>query len=176
MIIFLVLLLSSSAQAVEVKIENMLVKQELFNTIEFNMNTGVMSVSDMYKNIGVRLSLGKSTESANDLYVQDKFYTARLKSYIQTSAFYRWEINNKWSIEPFIAYTDYKTEWKVNGVDAKWGDDTDSDISYGAYLNYKYHNKYSMSVGYQYIYDKDKPEYGIETTTSISFGFSCAFD
>tara|TARA_R110000823_G_scaffold229114_1_gene356179 strand:- start:809 stop:1366 length:558 start_codon:yes stop_codon:yes gene_type:complete len=155
---------------------HMRINQNLFGSIELPQDALQLRCSYLSdSNVGIRLGLARSTERSNNLFVKGEAYTNKIKSYIHTSIFYKYEINDRWSVEPFIGYVDYDTEWTVNGELPHWSTDSDSDITKGLLINYKYSDSWRMFFGYSDLYEKHKKDYGRETTRSYEFGLAFSF-
>lgn len=154
----------------------MRVNQNLFGTIEFPQDALQLRCSYLsdYK-VGIRLGLARSAESPDKLFVEGEFYTNKITSYKHVSIFYNYKINDRWSVEPFVGYVDYDTEWTVNGERPHWFEDSDSDITKGLLVNYRYRDNWRIFFGYSDLYNKNKEGYGPETTASYEFGFAFTF-
>ena len=154
----------------------MRVNQNLFGTIEFPQDALQLRCSYLsdYK-VGIRIGLANSVESSNKLFVEGTLYTNKITSYKHVSMFYNYKINDSWSVEPFVGFVDYDTEWTVNGERPHWFEDSDSDITKGLLVNYRYSDDWRIFFGYSNLYNKNKKGYGLETTTSYEVGFAFTF-
>ena len=152
------------------------INQNLFNTIEFPMDAVELSYSYISDNgLGLRLGLGRSTETANSLYVEGLRYSNKINAIYTSEVFYRYDISNDFSFDFGVGKTDYKSTWHVNGEKPAWSDGTDSDWSYHSRINWKVKDNISLTLGYSDIYRKDKPEKGREETRYFKAGFSYIF-
>lgn len=172
----ILLLLSFNASAdYYASAEYLRVNQKLFDKIDFKMDVAAIGVKKEFGNVGVKLLVGKSTETPNSLFLNETFYTNKITKLIQASVSYRFNLSDSWSLSPFVSYTDYKTKWTANGIEPEWSNGSDSDIGYGLYVNYKYHKNYSMIFSVQDMYRKHKKGYGDEKTYAFGFGFEYKF-
>ena len=142
----------------------MQMNQDLFNTIEFNIDGVMVGYTYWYGSIGFKAQAGKGVESPNALYIINKFYKADIQSLFSGTIMYRQRITNKWNIEAGVGKTDYKSAWTINTQPAPWGVGSDSDWSY--HLGVTYQTTPSWKIGIEYVdaYRKDKQGYGTETT------------
>lgn len=168
---------ASQVQATEyeVDITYSRINQNLFDIISFPMDATSVSLTAWNdSNLGFRITTGKSTETANQLYVEGLHYTNIIDSLWSATLLYRYELSDTWSLETGIGKTDYKSTWKVNGVVPVWGDNSaDSDWSYTAGLSYKMEDSVYLKLSYTDYYRKNKEGYGRETTRG--FGLSLVY-
>ena len=173
-ILLLAVGLSTAATAVEydASVSYARIDQNLFGTIEFPMDALVVSGTAWDDSgFGFRVTVGRSTETANNLYVDGYHYTNKINAMYGAMVVYRQSIGN-FSGEVGFGKTDYKATWTVNGKVPDWGDNSaDSDWSYYAGVTYPINNDVDLSFGYTDIYRKDKEGYGREETRSFSAGF-----
>lgn len=176
---YLILLLVSFSCLAEkeVGISYMRVNQDLFGTISFPMDAAQLSYSYILDNgVGVKLIAGKSTETANSLYVEGFQYQNKIDSLFSGIVFYRHRISDKHSLDFGFGKTDYKSTWKVNGDVPEWGDNSaDSDWSYHLNYHYKTGDNTHLNFGYSDIYRKHKEGYGREETRVFEVGFVYGF-
>ena len=90
-------------------------------------------------------------------------------------AFYRYNLNDKFSFDFGVGKTDYKSTWRVNGIKPKWSDGTDSDWSYHTRFNWLIEDSLSLTFGYSDLYRKHKEGYGREETRYFKAGFTYKF-
>ena len=174
-LILLILSFNCFAQE-EFNVSYLRINQNLFDTIEFQMDA--VEVSYLYiaeSGIGARIGLGRSTETANSLYVEGLRYSNKINAIYTGEVFYRYELDNKFSFDLGVGKTDYKSTWHVNGVKPEWSSGTDSDWSYHSRLNWKIEDNINLTFGYSDIYRKDKPGKGREETRYFKAGFTYIF-
>ena len=174
---YLLLILSFNCFAQEeFNISYLRINQNLFDTINFQMDAVEVSYSYITDyGVGARIGLGRSTETANSLYVEGLRYSNKINAIYTGELFYRYELGNKFSFDLGVGKTDYKSTWHVNGVKPAWSDGTDSDWSYHSRVNWKIEDNISLTFGYSDIYRKDKPGKGREETRYFKAGFTYIF-
>ena len=75
-----------------------------------------------------------------------------------------------------VGITEYHTTWKVDGVKPPWHHDADSHMpSWSVGFQYDIEPNVKIEAMYNYMYYKDKKNYGIETTDAIGVGVAIAF-
>ena len=70
--------------------------------------------------LGVRASVSRSTETANSNYIENRFYTNKVMSAFHGSVFYRYKLDDKWSVDLSVGKASYNTKWTVNGKEPSW--------------------------------------------------------
>lgn len=178
-LIFIIILLTSInaySNDYEAGVSYARVNQNLFGTIAFPMDAVIVDVTYWHDSgLGFKLSTGKSTETANSLYVKGAHYTNKIDSLWSGTFLYRYELD-KWYTEIGFGKTDYKATWTVNEVIPVWGDNSaDSDWSYYAGVGYKIEDNVLLKFTYADWYRKEKEGYGRETTRGFTVGFSYLF-
>ncbi len=160
----------------EANISYLRINQNLFGTIEFPMDAAELSLSFVKSNkYGARISIGRSTETINALYVEGLEYSNKINAIYGAEVFYRYSVNEKLSFDLGVGKTDYKSTWWVNGAKPAWSDGVDSDWSYHLRLNYEIKNNLYLTIGYSDIYRKDKEGYGREETNYFKTGLTYRF-
>lgn len=176
LILLLLIGFNSHSSEYEVGVSYARVNQDLFGTISFPMDATIIDLT--YWNdsgLGFRLSTGKSTETANSLFVKGFHYTNKIDSLWSGTLLYKYEFD-KWSTEFGVGKTDYKATWKVNGIIPVWGDNSaDSDWSYYAGIRYKIEDNILLKLTYADWYRKEKSGYGRETTRGFIVGLAYLF-
>ncbi len=156
------------------------IDQELFGTIKFPMEAltggvGYWTDNTDYGKLGVRLTVGKSTEAVDANAVQGKVYKNTIDSMFSYDILYGYEVLDNSTLFVSIGKTDYRTTWLVNGEEPAWSKDTDSDWSYGVGWNVKLNDYFSYELSYKNIYRKMKEGYGKEKTRGVYSGFTFRF-
>lgn len=170
----LLLLLSFNLHALEYEVsaKHLVVSQKLFGKIDFKQDALLLGGNVWHSSgLGFGVSIARSTESANNAYVENKFYTNKINLLTNVNLLYKFDLNKNWSIYSQVGYTDYKTNWKVNDIEPAWAKGSDSGTSYGVGLRYKMNKKALITFGYDDLYRKDKKGYGEEKTKAVNFGF-----
>jgi len=170
----LLLLLSFNLNALEYEltVKHLVVGQKLFGIIDFKQDAILFGGNAWHESgFGLSVNIARSTESANQSYVEGKFYTNKIYLLTTTSLMYKFDINKEWAIFAKAGYTDYKTNWKVNDVEPSWAIGKDSGYSYGVGVRYKMNDSALITFGYDDLYRKHKVGYGDEKTKAINFGF-----
>lgn len=171
----LMALMPVSAATIELNTSIARIDQNLFDTIEFPMDAVTISGTAWSDSgFGLRVLLGRSTETANHLYVKGSHYTNKINAMYGAMIVYQQSIG-EFKVELGAGKTDYKSTWTVNGELPTWSDGTDSDWSYYVGVKYPIHDSVFISIGYADIYRKEKIGYGREETRSFSSGFSYLF-
>ena len=164
-IVLILLLTVSQAKAEhEVSFGYMKMSQDLFSTIEFDIDGAMLGYAYWHGSFGFKVQAGKGVESPNALYVKDTFYKADIQSLFSGTIMYRQRITNKWNIEAGVGKTDYKSAWTINNEPAPWGVGSDSDWSYHVGITYKTDTNWKVGLEYVDAYRKNKEGYGKETT------------
>lgn len=164
-----------SAVSYEAGVSYQRINQNLFSTIEFPMDAATVQAtawSDI--GFGIRAMIGRSTETANHLYVKGLHYSNKINAIYSAMIMYRHSFG-EFTAEFGLGKTDYKSTWKVNGIKPDWSDGTDSDWSYHASIKYPINDDVDLSFGYSDLYRKNKSGYGREETRSFSAGFAYNF-
>ena len=153
------------------------IDQELFGTIHFKHAAFTLNYSYITDyNVGIKLSLGKSNEVPNSLPFNGKTYMNEITQYRQITMFYRYKLNDKWSIEPSFGHVYYKTKWKVNGKEPHWSNNSDSDVTTAVMAVYQPNKNWAYHAGYNWLYIKYKEGFGKEQTSSYEVGVSYVFN
>lgn len=174
-IILSLISINSIAEDYELGISYARVNQELFGTISFPMDAVIINGTVWNDaGFGVRLSIGRSTMTANSMYVKGRQYSNKIKALYSASALYRFNIG-KFKVITGVGKTDYKSVWTVNGESPVWANGTDSDWSYYAEITYPVEGSVYLSFGYADIYRKDKAGQGREETRAFTAGFVYLF-
>jgi hypothetical protein len=172
--IFLLLISFNVLADIEIGAQHLRINQNLFNEISFPMDALQIDATYWYKSFGIRALGARSTETANNLYVENKFYTNKINAMYGGLLLFRFPVD-KFKFEFGAGKTDYKSTWRVNGVEPAWSKGTDSDWSYYAGVTYPINKFVGMRFSYSDIYRKNKPERGREETRAFGFGFVVKF-
>ena len=161
----------------EINLSHMMVKQKLFGTISFTMNAAQTSYTYYTDSgFGFKLSLARSLETGNDIYNDKAQYSNKINLLTQYMIVYKHDFTPEISGLFSCGLTEYKADWKVDGVQPVWGDNS-ADSDKRCMLGFQYH--FNKSVSYEFnagkIYEKEKVGYGVEETYMASSGFTWRF-
>ena len=106
----------------EVNFSHMMVKQKLFGTISFTMNAAQTSYTYYTDSgFGFKLSLARSLETGNDIYNDKAQYSNKINLLTQYMIVYKHDFTPEISGLFSCGLTEYKADWKVDGVQPVWG-------------------------------------------------------
>lgn len=146
------------------------------NRIEFDMLAASVSYSyftDM--GLGVELGLSRSKETKNTIKL-DTLYENKINFLWSGSVVYKYELSDNFNVKAGVGITEYKSTWKVNGVEPSWSKGSDSyKPSWFLGLQYKLTDSLSVEFSRRYMYKKMKADKGEEVTYAHNIGFTYSF-
>lgn len=143
-------------------------QQDLFGTIEFSMPTLHLNYNYWFTPyLGIYADIGRTTETANSLYIEGKEYTNKIYFMSSVGIAANYPISESFGILASVGQTDYKSTWRVNGIKPSWHKGVDSDKSYHIGLTYNLDSDYYLALVGSKLYSKEKKGFGKETTDSI---------
>lgn len=173
------LLLTSTAYADnQVDLSYVRVNQDFKFTqpISFDMNSIRLGYTYTHDTgLSIKLSVLRSLET-EDIYKSQYNYTNSIDFMWEGKAGYKYKVNDKLSLSLYGGICEYKTTWKVNGVEPAWSKGTDSYKGcYSLHTSYRLSDNWSINAFAGKDYEKLKEGYGKELTYHTGIGISYIF-